>query len=51
MRALFPSHATGGDYRMAAGTDPRLASVIDEAMAGDAADAASERAARDNGWR
>ena len=51
VRALFPQAAQGGDYRMAAGVDPRLAAVIDEAMTGDAADAAAERQARDSGWR
>lgn len=50
VQALFPA-TQAGDYRMAAGPDPRLAAVIDSAMASDAADALSERTARDNGWR
>lgn len=40
-----------GDYRMAAGEDPRLAALIDERIAGEAFDAAAEKAARDKGWR
>ena len=50
VRALFPA-TPGGDYRMAAGMDPRLAAVVDDAMTGEAADARAERAARDGGWR
>ena len=41
----------GGDYRMAAGTDPKLAALIDSTIAGDAFDAAREKSARDRGWR
>lgn len=48
---LFPSGAQGGEYRMAAGEDPRLAGLIDETIAGDPFDATQERAARDRGWR
>lgn len=51
VRALFPANAAGGDYRMAAGVDPRLAELIESTMAGDAADAAAEKAAREEGWR
>lgn len=40
-----------GDYRMAAGEDPRLADLIDERIAGEPFDAAAEKAARDRGWR
>lgn len=40
-----------GDYRMAAGEDPRLAALIDERIAGDPFDAAAEQAARSAGWR
>ena len=39
------------DYRMAAGMDPNLASLVDSTMAGEALDAAQERAAKDKGWR
>jgi hypothetical protein len=51
VEGLFPSHGGSGDYRMAAGTDPRLAAMIDTRMSGEAADALAERSARDNGWR
>ena len=40
-----------GDYRMAAGEDPRLAALIDERIAGEPFDAAEERAAKDRDWR
>lgn len=49
--ALFPAGEANGDYRMAAGTDPQLAAIIDGRMAEDAVDPAAERAARDGGWR
>ena len=39
------------DYRMAAGSDPRLAALIDSVIAGEPLDAAAERAALANGWR
>ena len=39
------------DYRMAAGSDPRLAALIDSVIAGEPLDAAGERAALANGWR
>ncbi len=38
------------DYRMAAGMDPNLASLVGSLMAGDAFDAAQEKAARETGW-
>lgn len=40
-----------GDYRMAAGEDPRLAALIDERIAGEPFDASAERVAKENGWR
>jgi hypothetical protein len=40
-----------GDYRMAAGEDPRLAAMIDERIAGEPFDAVAEKAARDSDWR
>lgn len=43
--------ATGGEYRTASGADPRLAAVVDGAMAGDPLDAAQERAALAKHWR
>lgn len=41
----------GGDYRMAAGEDPRLAALIDERIDGEPFDASAEQAAREAGWR
>jgi hypothetical protein len=40
-----------GDFRMAAGEDPRLAALIDERIAGEPFDAAAEKAAMEKGWR
>lgn len=40
-----------GDYRMAAGEDPRLAQLIDDRIAGEPLDAAGEAAAQKAGWR
>jgi len=40
-----------GDYRMAAGEDPRLAALIDERISGEPFDAAAENAARGKNWR
>ena len=52
VKGLFPaSEDQGGDYRMAAGEDPRLAALIDQTISGEPLDAAQEKAARDNGWR
>lgn len=39
------------DYRMAAGADPRIASMIDARIQGEPFEPAAERAARDSGWR
>jgi hypothetical protein len=39
------------DYRMAAGMDPNLASLVGSLMSGEAFDAAQEKAARQKGWR
>ena len=47
---LFGS-AEQGDYRMAAGEDPRLAALIDEKIVGEPFDASAERAAKEKGWR
>ena len=41
----------GSDYRMAAGMDPNLASLVDATMAGEPFDAAGEKASRDKSWR
>lgn len=52
VEGLFASpEGRQGDYRMAAGEDPRLAALIDERIAGEPFDAAAEKAARDAGWR
>jgi hypothetical protein len=51
-RGLFQKGVESkGDYRMAAGPDPRLGAMIDDMLAGEPLDAAGERAARANGWR
>lgn len=52
VEGLFGSSADQqGDYRMAAGHDPRLAALIDDRIAGEPLDAAGEKAARDGSWR
>ena len=52
LRGLFAApEGQNGNYRMAAGMDPNLAALVDSAMAGDAFDAAAEKAAKDKGWR
>jgi hypothetical protein len=52
IRGLFQGGGQqSGDYRMAAGEDPRLAGLIDERIAGEPFDAAAERTAQEQGWR
>ena len=52
LRGLFAApEGQNGNYRMAAGMDPNLAALVDSAMAGDAFDAAAEKATKDKGWR
>lgn len=52
MRGLFEApEGQSGEYRMAAGTDPDLAALIDSAIAGEPFDAAQEQAAKQSGWR
>jgi hypothetical protein len=52
LRGLFAApEGQAGTYRMAAGMDPNLASMVGSEMTGDAFDAAQEKAARDQGWR
>jgi hypothetical protein len=52
LRGLFPaSEGQAGDYRMAAGSDPRLAALVEETMTGEPFDAEQEQAVRDSGWR
>jgi hypothetical protein len=52
IRGLFQgAEGQAGDYRMAAGEDPRLAALIDETIAGEPFDAPAEKAALEKGWR
>ena len=52
MRGMFAApEGQTGDYRMAAGMDPNLAALVDSTIAGEAFDAAAEKAAKDKGWR
>lgn len=52
VEGLFATSAgQASDYRMAAGQDPRLAAMIDQRIAGEPMDAASEARAKEAGWR
>jgi hypothetical protein len=51
IEGLFASPVQASDYRMAAGEDPRLASLIEERIAGEPFDASAERAASEKDWR
>lgn len=52
IQGLFQgTEGQAGDYRMAAGEDPRLANLIDDTIAGEAFDAAQEKEALETGWR
>ena len=52
IKGVFPAaEGQATDYRMAAGSDPRLASLIGETMAGEPFDSDQERAARESDWR
>lgn len=42
--------SSAGDYRMAAGADPRLAGLVEGMMVGVPLDAAGEAAAKQSGW-
>ena len=48
---LAAPEGQSSDYRMAAGTDPALAAMIEAAMAGEAFDAGQEQSAKARGWR
>ena len=51
IRGLFQAPAgPSGEYRMAAGTDPALAVMIDRTILGEPFDAAAERQAKARGW-
>jgi hypothetical protein len=52
LKALFPdSSGAHGDYRMAGGTNPQLAELVDSTLSGAPMDAAQEKAAKERGWR
>ena len=52
IRGLFQgAEGEQGAYRMAAGSDPALAALVDAQMAGDPLDVRQEAAAKANGWR
>lgn len=52
VRGMFAApEGQRSDYRMAAGMDPNLTALVDSTMAGEAFDAAQEKAAKDKGWR
>ncbi len=49
---LFPTpEGQKSDYRMAAGPNPELMSLVEERMIGDPFDATQERSAKDRDWR
>ena len=52
LRGLFAApDGQNGDYRMAAGTDPNLAALVDSTIDGEPFDAGQEKAAKARGWR
>lgn len=52
IRGLLQGEGGGeGEFRMASGPDPRLAALVDEAIAGEPFDAEAERRAKESGWR
>ena len=52
IRGLFQApEGQGGDYRMAAGADPRLLEMVDASIAGEPLDAAQEQAVKERGWK
>jgi hypothetical protein len=52
MKGLFAApEGQSSDYRMAAGMDPNLATLVGSTMAGEPLDAAQEKAAKAHGWR
>lgn len=51
LEQLVPGVPSTAAYRQAASGDPRVADTVDRLIAGQAADATAERAARDAGWR
>lgn len=52
LKGMFAApEAQGSEYRMAAGMDPTLASLVDATIAGEPFDATGEKASRDRSWR
>ena len=52
MKGLFAApEGQGSDYRMAAGMDPNLAALVASTIAGEAFDEATEKAAKEKGWK
>ena len=52
IQGLYPAaEGQKGDYRMAAGEDPRLSTLIDETIRGEPFDTSQEKAALAAGWR
>ena len=52
VRGMFAApEGQSGDYRMAAGSDPNLAALIDSMIAGEPFNADQEKAAKARGWR
>lgn len=52
VRGLFaPPEGQAADYRMASGTDPALAALIESSIAGEPFDEAQEAEAKQRGWR
>ena len=52
VRGLFAApEGQGAAYRMAAGMDPNLATLVDSTMAGEPFDEAQEQAAKAKGWK
>jgi hypothetical protein len=52
LRGVFATpEGQSGEYRMAEGTHPSLAALIDSTIADEPLDAAGEKAAKDSGWR
>lgn len=52
LRGLFAApEGQGGEFRMAAGSDPNLVALVDSTIVGEPMNAAAERSARQRGWR
>jgi hypothetical protein len=52
IEGLYGASGSGaGDYRMAAGPDPRVAALVEGMIEGEPLDAAGEAAAKQSGWK